>query len=224
MRKKVVFRRRKNFVPKSAKKVTTAAQVAKIARAVTLRTSETKSYYSTYTTSPLDDNYVAQNLIYPISQGAGSENIVGEKMFLKNIRLKGFMQINQPNATTTTRCARIIVFATKKQLTNSQTIITDTDLVRTGGASSSLCEHVDLHKVDLLYDNTWTLTQNLANQIETIPFNINIPINKTVYFDADNSGYLKNKNYYVAFCGRDGGLTSNPVLFVHNYAVNFKDE
>lgn len=213
----------RRFGTKKRMPLTTKA-VARIARSVTLKAAETKSYFAGYNLTPLDNSWNAQNLIYPIAQGSNAENVIGEKMFLKNIRFKGWAAIANGSTTTATRIARMVVFATKKALTNSSVLITTSDLCRTGGLNYAPAAHIDLHKVDVLYDNAFELTPGIANQSVTRHFDINVPINKTVFFDADNSGYLKNKNYYMAIVGYDGNGVNAPVQFTYNFAVNFKDE
>lgn len=211
---------------KGSKKLTTRRQVAKFVKATVLKTAETKSYMASYSIIPADNTWNVQNLIYPISQGDTAETIDGEKMHLKNIRFKGFVAINNPASTSTTRLCRMVVFATKKPLTNSSGGITVTDLVRSGGSSNSMCQHIDLHKVDLLYDRKFAITQNLTGQTVTRPFDLNIPIDRTVYFESDNAGYLKDKNYYMAVVASDGfggSAGTAPCKFEYNWTVNFKD-
>lgn len=205
----------------------TRKEVAKIARKVTLSAAETKSYIAGYSIIPADNVWNAQNLIFPITQGSSAEAVQGEKMYIKNIRFNGFVAINNPASTSTTRSCRMVVFATKKPLTNSSAAITATDLVRSGGTANSMCQHIDLHKVDLLYDRKFTLLQQLGSQTVVKQFSLNIPVNRTVYFESDNAGYLKDKNYYMAVVASDGfggsGATA-PAKFEYTWAVNFKDE
>lgn len=204
----------------------TKKQVVKIAKAAVMKSAETKSYLASYSIIPADNTWNVQNLIYPISQGDTAEQIEGEKLFIKNIRFNGFVAINNPASTSTTRQYRMVVFATKKPLTNSSSGITVTDLVRAGGSANSMCQHIDLHKVDLLYDRKFSLTQALSGQTVTRPFMLNVPINKTCYFEADNAGYLKDKNYYMALVASDGfggSAGTAPVKFEYTWTVNFKD-
>lgn len=208
---------------KKAAPVKTTSQIAKIARAVTLRAAETKSYLTGISNTNQGDNATrVWNLNYNISQGSGSTNVLGEKVHLKSIRIQGQIFSNT-SSNTATKVVRMVVFRTKKALSAGSAIdITATDLYRNNGLPGQ--NHVDLHKVDLLYDSILTLTPQMTNQVVTRPFKINIPINRTEYFDDDNSGYFKNKNYYLAIQHHDGNALAPPTTMYFSYAVNFKDE
>lgn len=204
--------------------VYTASQVARIARSVTLKTAETKSKLDNYAATNLGDNAVrAWNLTYPLSQGVTSESVLGEKINLKNIRIMGFSRVNSGSGNNNTKIVRLIIFKATKQLASSTPInITPTDLYRNNVTPPQ--NHVDLHKVDLLYDKMLTLTPSLASQETIVPWTINIPLNRTEYFDSDNSGFFKNKNYYLAIHHYDGNGVYVPTLHQFTVGINFKDE
>lgn len=198
-------------------------QVAKIAKKVVMRAAETKSSLTSYAVTPLDAIWSVSNLSFPIGQGDTAEDVIGEKIMMKSINIRGNIYTQNNNAGTTTLC-RVVVFRSKQNLTTSSASITATDLVRATAAGNPQQHHIDLHKVDLLYDTSFALTPQVGNsQVIQQPFVINIPINKTHYFDSDNSGLFKDKQYYLGFVGYNGIVVSSPAGCTFTAAVNFKD-
>jgi len=221
---------RKYYKKRTTGKRLTAKKVAAIARRVTMKAAETKSYLQNSFLDPVDDLIGCQNLIYPISQGTGAGSIIGEKLYIKNIRIKGRLYSNTATNKNSKLC-RIIVFRTKKQLTNTSTnSILSSDLFQNSVGGLAAKGHVDLHKVQLLVDKTFTIHMDLGDVTGTagyrkqIPWEINVPVNRTEYFDQDNSGYLKSSNIYLAYTASDGSATLNPAVCEYSWAVNFKDE
>lgn len=219
-----IRKRRVRF--RGSKKITgmSVQQVSRIARSVTLRAAETKSYLKDIgNTNQPDDALRVWNLNYGISQGTTAEGIVGEKLHLKNIRIQGIVN-SATQGNSNTKTVRMLVFKTKKALATgtSGIDVTVTDVMRSN--IGTFRNHVDLHKVDLLYDRTLMLTPNYNNQVVSKTFTINVPINKTEYFDTDNSGFLKDKNYYFAIQHYDGNGIYTPATHSFCYSVNFKDE
>lgn len=203
----------------------TKKDVARIARNVALKAAETKSFISNVSGgSQTQDAVVATNLIYSIGQGVTAESVIGEKVFIKNIHLKGYFNTDTTNdAACTLRCALV---RTKKALTNSRASITVTDAFRTNVTNEAALGHFDLHKVDVLWDKMYKVgIPNISGLSMTQAFDFNVPINKTHYFDADNSGYFKDKNYYLivtAYKEKFGTVT--PGFMSLQWTVNFKDE
>lgn len=198
-------------------------EVTKIAKKVVMRAAETKSSLTNYNTTPVDGVWSASNLTFPIGQGSTAEDVVGEKIFIKSINVRGNIYLQNANNGATT-ITRLVVFRSKQNLTTGTAAITSTDLVRSPVATNPQQHHIDLHKVDLLYDTTFSLTPEIANaQVMQQPFSFTIPVNKTHYFDSDNSGLLKDKQYYMAFVGYNGIIVSSPAGCTFTVAVNFKD-
>lgn len=204
-------------------KALTVRKVAQIAKRVTLKQSETKSAISSNFLDPLDNNYQVQNLVYFITQGDDGDDMIGKKMHVNNIRINGFIQ--HTNNGSASKFCRIVVFRTKSPLTATKTNLTKTDLFRSGGTTYVPTDHIDLHKVDVLLDKRITVTPTISGTVrQGNQVAMNVRIDKDEWFDADNSGYLKGKNYYVAFgCySGEGGVTA-PAAFTYTWAVNFKD-
>lgn len=225
---------------KTTKKTKLEKQITKIAKKVALKTAETISPISNFEFT-MDYNKIAvRNLIYFISQGDKSYQIHGEKMFIKNIRLRvrlfwngnisvGITQGNSP------RIVRLVVFKTKTPLTvSTNTDVTKSELFRQeSGSSSTLLAttgHIDLRKVDLFYDKLVSFdardmaqTSSVVGKLKEV--DINIPLNKVEYFDNDESiGYLKGGNYYLGAIYDDtiGGSIGGITLSCQ-FAVNVKD-
>lgn len=206
----------------------TAQAVAKIARAVTMKAAETKSYITSVADTVTDNVYRTVCVNYGIGQGAASEQKLGEKIFVKNLRIKGkVFQTSSGGASMLQRIGRIVVFRSKKNLaTSNPATLTRSDLMRTGGASYISADHVDLHKVNLLYDQTFLFPlQNATDQYTNHLIDINIPINKTCYFDSDTTNnYFKNEDIYIAYAIYTNGGITTPGTYIFNYSLNFKDE
>jgi len=120
---------------------------------------------------------------------------------------------------------RAVIFRSKNQITNGTTTLipVTTQLMRAPAPGAVASQHVDLHKVDLLYDQTWVLGPTAgSNQKLRHAFQVNLQINKTHYFDSDNSGIFKDKQYYMAFVAQNGGVPS-PGFLDFEVAMNFKD-
>lgn len=208
--------------------------VAKIAKKVDLATAETKSA-QTYNSQTLAANtFYAQNLNYFIAQGTGAGNIIGEKLYLKNM----YMRITVDATNTSVNSAKTIRLAlvrSKKALTNGLASITASDIFRNDGSASAdygTFGMIDLHKVDLIKDETIVLQASGANAatVSNTPsvrrhLVWNIPINKVHFFDQDNSGYFKRQNYYLVMGGWDAtGSINSPAIVTYQWVVNFKDE
>lgn len=198
--------------------------VQKIAKKVILRAAETKSSLSNFGLNNIDSQWGVANLSFPIGQGDTAEDVIGEKIFLKNIRMRCDFTTQNNNVGQTT-VFRAIVFRSKNTITTGTAALVPvtTQLMRAPITGSISAQQVDLHKVDLLYDQTFTLTPDVANaQVMRHHWDFNLPINRTHYFDTDNSGILKDKQYYFAFVAQNGGIPS-PGILEASVAVNFKD-
>lgn len=217
---------------KLGKKVTTVGQVQTIAKRVINSAAETKSYLSGgVNISPLDDAFGVANLIFPMAQGSAATNYTGEQIYLKNLHIKGRIFTNAgASSITNTKLCRIVVFRTKKALTNTVTnAATILDVFRNNPPGLATTGHVDFTKVKLLYDQTITITPQLGTaggvqtQVINRPFDIKIPINKKEWFDADNSGYLQYSNIYIGYTSYDGNAVQAPTTCSFAWTVNFKD-
>lgn len=172
----------------------------------------------------------ANNLMYFLNQGDALANYAGRAINLKNIHIKGRVFIendnNQPNGT----CVRLLVVRAKTPWTNTSTTLSTGDLFRIGGqphfASSG---HIDFSKVELLYDKKWVVQpfHQSGNANGYISYDIKVPFNmKKVYFDNDNSGYLKHGNYYfVQVVDQINAAASIDRVALNNFTwtVNFQD-
>lgn len=198
-----------------------------IAKKVVHGEAETKSAITATSQTLLNDLVYAQNLNFFISQGDTSETLDCEKLFIKNIYIRGLL-LNSSNATNGQgdQCFRVQIVKTKKALTNVFSAITASDVYRGATTFFAMQGFVDLHKVDLLYEKTFRIgIPEQANVDQNIPFTINLKVNKNHYFDFDNGGYFKDKNYYFIITpyksAAAGGLSVATLRM--QWAINFKD-
>ena len=200
--------------------------VTAIAKKTTLKVAETKSAISNRVTDLFNDLVYAQNLNYFLSQGSTAESIIGEKFFLKNIYIKGrFYSYNTSGAGTSPLHCRLMIVRTKKALTNTFVAISTDDVFRGVTSEFASVGFPDLHKVDVIKDVTYRVPQTtLGTSGTSVAFTHNIKINKTLFVDTDNGGYLKDKNYYLI---ASVYKADNPAITVgairYQWAMNFKD-
>lgn len=220
----------KKYTKKTKKTQTRKVVAPKLAaaiRQITRGVAETKSLLTMVSQGNIfPDTVYAQNLNSYISQGITSESIIGEKLFIKNIHLKlRLSSFNNAIATNGRLNYRLLVIKTKKALTTTYTTITGTDVFRNASDAATL-GHVDLHKVDLLYDRKGSIVQpNQQNVNEQISVDINIPVNRTHWFDTDNGGYFKDKNYYLIWTATKPDTPAANIGFMSSaWSVNFKDD
>lgn len=219
--------RRQPRKAKATKPVLSVQEVRKITRSELLKSAETKSAYNNFATATVNNEQTyAYNLNYFIQQGASAENVIGEKVYIKNINLRGYF-----SSTTGSEAliGRMLLIRTKTPLGAALINATSTDIFRSTLSRRAALSHVDLHKVDLLFDKTFTMNAPGVSGIARVKdFQINVPINKTHYFDADNSGYFKDKNYYLVWTVFRPDLTTGSTSQVGDmscaWTVNFKDE
>lgn len=220
--------RKRRYSKKTVKGPLSKAQakaVARIAKKVDLKENEHKSMFISINGSNMFDSLVyAKALNFAAAQGTGSEQYVGEKIFLKNFHLKGHASFTKAgDPAVIFRC--LVIRSTNKILTNSSTAITYSDVFRSGSSNSNFpsCLHVDLHKVDLLYDSgPKVFNRNYSAQVPKYAFDIKIPINATRTWTADNSGYFKGGDYYFIMMTEDssGDWAGN---INYDYTMNFSD-
>lgn len=215
---------------KRAPKKLTAKSVAKIAKSVVMRQAETKSPINALSLNLFAPNVYAINLNHFIGQGSAAYQVTGEKVFIKNMRLKMYadFQFASYNATNLLRC---FVIKTKKALTNTSTVITNSDVFRNDGSANpnlpARISHIDLHKVSLIsQDRIIEATPSIVDTVVSRAWEFNIPINRTEYFDQDNSGDFKNGSYYLILAVQksgDVGLAVNTNFSVQ-WSINIKDD
>lgn len=210
-------------VPLPANQIRLIKSIAtKAARSV----SETKSELLSNDRLTADGIVYAQNLNYQIAQGVTSQNVIGEKIFLKNINIHGYA-VNLAGSTNDSPITvRLCVVRTETPLTTTTpSAINATDVFRSATGKLARQGHVDLHKVDLLYDKQMVINTDITGVNSTQPFTIRVPINKSLWFRSDNSGYLKNGDYYLIMVAeKDNAPVGNGGYVSYQWAMNFTDE
>lgn len=220
------FRKNKNKVPLTNKQT---KAVAKIASKVFNKVAEKKSYISpAHTHSPLDGTWVVRNLFFPLSQGDTASTYTGKKIDVSHITFN--VSLTQGHLSSLDdRNARVMVFASREEYTTSATTLTGSQIMRTPLPANTSLQQIDYAKIQKLYDAKIKLiprvatTSNAPGRIwKTMTFRI--PIKKVLQFTEDNSGRLKNRQYYIAFTGYDNSLTLSPVQYDFQYQINFRDD
>lgn len=209
-------------------------KVAAIAKKVILSMAETQSPISNTSMSLNDNALRIQNLNRFIAQGDTSVNIKGEKVFLKNLHIKGYIQWTNGSGPVynTPKLVRITVFKSKTTLTTTQSLVAGSDLFRQETGTSALAfagqGHVDLHKNMLFYDHIFTIdARDMATTAlvtdKFVPFDIRIPLNRTEYFDGDNSGDFKSGQYFLGAVLLDSAATTAACVLRYTWCWNLKD-
>lgn len=200
---------------------TQTSAIARIAKKVDLKLAETKSFISTSTRSATSDSWYASNLIYPISENTGNENVIGEKMYLQNIKVRvSYVSASARGASP--QFLRVAVVKAKKDYTNSHALITSSDLVRTPGAAQTIDDFIDEHKVIKFKDFGRAFNPNTSSGGATY-WDFTVPINRTEYFLTDNGGYFMHGNYYLMIQATDFSGINTVGTFAFTWTVNFKD-
>lgn len=219
---------------RSKLKKITKSSVARIAKNVMMKATETKSAMNSFSGTLRHEFTFAKNLLYFMNQGTNATSVVGEQIFLKTINIKGYF-VTAPSYKSFPVFVRVVIIKTKKALvTSGLTSITSSDVFRSEtGTDVALRSHVDLHKVDLMYDRTFKLPNEGLDTGATIfntkRFNKTLKINKKITWDAEGvsglSGFLKDKNIYMVFQAFIPGATIGDNLCDANmtYSVNYKD-
>lgn len=206
-----------------------AKAVVKLAQKATMKLAETKSGITSQTYTPIADTITVQNLNYFMNQGDQANQYNGEKVFLKNIRIKGLLQhnTNTLGGGASGAAMRLVVFKSKETITSTYANnVSYSKLFRGDGATDYLAfrAHVDLHHITLLHDQLYTFSSVDSEGLTNVKqVDINVPINKTEYYDAENSGVYKRGNYYMALVPYKSSVNSIPIAAVMTWAVNVKD-
>jgi len=129
-----------------------ASSVAKIARSVVHSTAELKSYYTSWSSLQYDNLVSGFNPIYPISEGSTAETVIGEKMFLRNIQVSGFLYPNVASAGNTCMARLVILHSRDKLFVGSQSNIRSSTMFRANGSGFLPVDQLDRHKFRDLHD------------------------------------------------------------------------
>lgn len=193
--------------------------VTKIVKKVDHKLAETKSFLGTVSLNPISDGWYSQNLIFALSQGVSAETMVGTKLFLKSFHLRVFYETLAARGSSP-QLIRVAVIRAPQHLGSG--LLNTSDIVRAPAGATTYQHFIDYHKVSVLKEYKRFINPLTASQQST-GFDIKIPINKTVTFTADNSGYLKDSNYYLVVNASDYSGVNQAGQFQISYEVNFQD-
>lgn len=200
----------------------TEKKVVQIAKRVNIKQAETKQFQATNSYNMTSDSWKGVNLIYPMSQGYASTNLIGEKIFLRSITVKA-LYITDGARTSSTQYVRLALIKAKKDFTNSSATLTASDIVKTPTAATSYPDIFDTHKISVLRQYKRILHPNTTSGTAT-SFEFSVPIGKNEYWQSDGAGYLKSGNYYLVLNASDASGINTTGNFFITYSVNFVDE
>lgn len=230
------MKRKVQFPPTPAKKTRTQTQssvktmVRSEAKKVLLGLSETKSYIrNEWQLTPNNGLVGVYNLCFGLAQGDDAENYLGKKIWIKDISVRASGIVVKTN--TSQKKIRVVVFKSKVQITNAAIAngVPQDICFRQGSpvAGDPTNYHVDLNKVDLLFDKLYYPPVSTEGGVHTRTYsdiNFKVKLNQEFFFDNNNSGIFKDKQIYMAVMGFDGDVSAGgPILFDLYYTVNFKD-
>lgn len=221
--------RRKPYAKKATK--STKKYIRKVAVSAVRRIAETKTYFTTISSTfqPLNVQFYAWNVFYNIGQGTGDNNRIGDKIQAKyaQIRMNVFPGGLASSEQQTT--VRVLVVHSRFQASNGTLPVTwqlwsGDPVIKSGTAINGF---VDTEKFTVVSDRRYQI--NPLNNTNARPdryINVNIPLkNKSIQYNGDNSGYLKWKNMYVmvALYNRGNTITSTDVNIAASFRLMFKD-
>jgi len=203
-------------------RVVTAAKVAQIARSVNLRQAETKQFQAASYLNMTSDFWQGVNLIYPMTQGTTSVNVIGEKIHLSSFNFRCLYRTDTAR-TDSIQYLRVALIKAKKDFTNTSASLSTTDLVKSPTAATPFCDMFDYHKISVIRQYKRVLIPKTTKGYAT-SFDFNVKVGKNEFFQTDNGGYFKNGNYYLIAMATDGTGINTTGQFIYSYDVNFKDE
>ena len=220
--------RRKRYVKKTYRKKRLTKYIAKVAGRVVRRVAETKTYYYGLGTSNwFNNSFKAWNVFYPIGQGTGDSQRIGDKIQPVSAQLSGVFYTNDINTTNSQTTIRIMVVQNRYQQTNGVVTYQFTDWagpnpIKVGDAIRGF---IDTEQFTVLRD--YKIQINPLNNTQTVNnryVKINIPMPKNFQYGSDNGGYGKFKNYYVLVAVYNSGNgPNNYIRFDGNFKLLFKD-
>lgn len=145
------------------------------------------------------------SMISGMAQGTGdSDNRIGDIIHCKNLRINGTVQIN--NDATQPQFVRIVIYIDKagKNYTNWSDIYT---LSGTANASRAMKAYDQRFDTKTIFD---TLLSFSPNGQEAQVFNLNIPLNHQVVFNAGSSTVINRGDVVIGIVSDD--VTSGPVM------------
>lgn len=138
------------------------------------------------------------NLLVGLNQGTNTAQRVGDKIYIKNIRLATELFNSASSTADSTVNWRVMLFRGKYDYSTTSYPIGEVLENNAGSAAFHPPNApMDLNQVSPLFDRNILLTNNYAGQKVRKNMTLTIPVNKTFYFrDDDNFG--KVSNLYLA--------------------------
>lgn len=198
----------------------TARRVAKIAKAVNIKQSETKMSFTRNSATLKHDTVTYFQLLTNTNQGSSDSTRNGDEIYIKNLWFK--MLVNGIGATSYPPTMRFMVVRTKKD-----TAPTDAQFLTTAGGGAKLTSFANREYCTVLYDKYFRSFNSAVNTHPEVHVkNIRIPINSKHVFDSDDSDLGKYYNYWAVVIGyiSSGTVgTTDVAYFDVQHGVSFKD-
>lgn len=220
------YKRRKIQTPKKK-------WLNRVVKSIVNRQSETKKKFMNLFANDSNANYNFEvlynfNPLYAIGQGTGDDQRIGDKIFVKGFRMK--MRVLSTGSLQSPVYARIFLFKSNARtaggsaLNGYQRWFTSSEpaiKLSNGHAASAI---YDTEKNPIIWQKTYKMNFNsmaggTTSSASSRELNIDkyFSMNKSIQFDANNSGYLKYQNYYFGLVLSQQGKNSLDVTPVDCY-------
>lgn len=177
----------------------------------------------------LDGQHYSENLLYWIGQSSADDGRIGDKIYIKNIAFK-FNTYDLPTNTSGSRIffkAYIIKCRDAIRSGSFAPSLTATALpaiVKSGTVATNAFE--DTERFTFVKKKSFSLPyEQIANQGRWLQTGMTLSLNKNIQYDGDNSGYVRNSNYYFVIVQQAIGnvVAAANVGFDVNVKITYKD-
>lgn len=215
--------------------VTTTTKPVKKARFVSRRvvTPEFKHAHRSLTAAISGVNPYCVNLNYFLSEGVKRYNVLSTGLDLRSITMRFYLaKIYTAGSSFNGGVVRLMVVKSRLSYTNTQAVITASEIFRNDGTASAshfgTTSHPDYDKVKVLSDRTIKFdaqsvaTNNTAGHCQ---LNWKIPIKRKEKTTADNTGVFRDGQYYLIISPFAYGddKTQNAWDFLAQWSLDYYD-
>lgn len=197
-RGKIINRKRKAYRGKSK---AFAKKVKKICKAVVMRNVETKARVINMGGTLQYNTLQTWNLLSYLSRGAGSEQFIGQEIYLKGIRLDWAVNNDASTATAQYACDLVGTIGILK----TDEWFTSTNIPKNSVTDSQYNPNdyknhcFDSDKCQILFSKKVVIRRNLTNQFEWKNGTNYVKINRKIQFKYENSAECLKGNYYLFY-------------------------
>lgn len=199
---------------------------AKKVLAVVNKKAEAKKFDTEFSANITYGGLTTWNLLSGITQGTSTSRRIGDKIYVKGLRLCGqFNNVNFANVVQNSDIRwRMIVFRGKYDYALTSYPSSEVFENNSGGTPASLITSpLDTNQITPLYDQIFTTpASNYTGQIRTKLQKMYLSVNKSFTFREDDS-YQKTSNLYFGVIMECGGGPTTTVSATGDVTVNFTD-